>query len=1281
MMTVHVLHAGDGYSYLTRQVAAGDHTVRRGEDLTDYYTAEGNPPGVWVGEGREALGVDGDVSEAQMRALFGEGLHPDAEALIAKNVAAGMSAEDAIQATRLGRKFPSLQGKDDSWNTEISAAYEAFKTENGRLPEVGVEREFIRWTVASDRLRVQHQRDATDAEITGFLARMGKAPRQPVAGYDLVFTPVKSVSVLWALGDKDTSQAVLEAHNAAWKGTLAWLEREAALTRTGAGGVSQENTNGLIATAFEHHDSRTGDPNLHTHVAVSTKVQGLDGKWRSLDGRVLHSLGVNASERYNTLIEKELRDRLGVTFEDEKRGRNKRVVREISGVPRNLRDAFSSRRAAIEDAYADLVKDYVAAHGHTPPKPVQLDLAQKATLATREGKAAPMSLTKQREQWREAAASVVGRGTVDGLVDAVGKTRQLTDDEEQLAAASPAFLAEQVVTTIENDRATWRKSHIDAEALRVARSFANVRRGVDVTTLADEISAIAMQSSLSISAPDLNPVPDAMRRVDGESKFRVHGAERFTSTRILSIEDRLVQAASTPAGFTVTADTLAGTVAHLDATSKHPLNASQVELARRFASGGNRIEVGIGPAGTGKTTAMRAFARAVEADGGRVLALAPTAAASTVLAEEIDVEADTAHKLIWVHTKGTEAQRASPQYKIDAKTVLLIDEAGMASTPLLEGILDLAERHGASIRLLGDPAQLAAVESGGALRLIEKRAGAGYLDTVHRFVREDEAAATLKLRVGDVDSLNFYVDNNRTQGGLRQTMLEEIYGAWSVDRDAGKHSIMVAGTNEEVAALNARARLDLIAAGTVKARGAVLHDGNKAGVGDTIVTRQNERKLRANNGRDFVANGDLWKVMGIKGNELKVKSLRHGGVLTLPADYVESNVELGYAATINRVQGMTVDTSHILVDPQATSREQLYVAATRGREGNRMYTVVDEVLEVDAHAPDHLRTSIIDGLSTVLRREAAELSAHEQIQEALEQASSLSTLLPQYEHARTVVFDPTLLERMEKAARAALPADAADAVVTDTAWTHLAARLAQIEAQGGNPEARLAAVVEEKDLAEDSTVNSLAKVYHYRLGRDLPVTSTSKLPPWVTPLPEGDRKDSEVGLWLVDQAELVRGRIDYLVDQIETQPPAWATQLKPQPTDDAAQAQYRADLEAVVAYRDERGVTVDGSALGPARPDEDSYRAANSALERIRSSEPDPTPASNVDDAKQRILELARQHNAASERAESARPDPRRGADGVDALERLRRIVSADDNPERPDDYKPDATPRRGPRI
>ena len=109
--------------------------------------------------------------------------------------------------------------------------------------------------------------------------------------------------------------------------------REAALTRTGKAGIAQVDTNGLVAAAFDHPDSRTGDPNLHTHVAVSAKVQGLDGAWRALDMRVLHAMAVAASETYNTAVEDELRTRLGVRFVERAAGRGKRPVREIDGIP------------------------------------------------------------------------------------------------------------------------------------------------------------------------------------------------------------------------------------------------------------------------------------------------------------------------------------------------------------------------------------------------------------------------------------------------------------------------------------------------------------------------------------------------------------------------------------------------------------------------------------------------------------------------------------------------------------------------------------------------------------------------------------------------------------------------------------------------------------------------------------------------------------------------------------------------------------------------------------
>ena len=149
VMTVHVLHAGDGYTYLTRQVASGDVARRRGEALTDYYTADGNPPGRWVGSGRAAMDVHGLVSEAQMKALFGEGVHPDAQARIQAAVARGMSVEQAEASVRLGRRFPVIDHTGEVWRERLDAAYEAFHREHGRRPERGPERDLIRWTVAT----------------------------------------------------------------------------------------------------------------------------------------------------------------------------------------------------------------------------------------------------------------------------------------------------------------------------------------------------------------------------------------------------------------------------------------------------------------------------------------------------------------------------------------------------------------------------------------------------------------------------------------------------------------------------------------------------------------------------------------------------------------------------------------------------------------------------------------------------------------------------------------------------------------------------------------------------------------------------------------------------------------------------------------------------------------------------------------------------------------------------------------------------------------------------
>lgn len=296
VMTVHKITAGDGYTYLTRQVAAGDSGPARGRPAAEYYTATGNPPGVWAGHGRAALGVSRQVSEEQTTALFGLGLHPDAEAIMAQyrreHITAGMSDlqlkrvnERAREAASLGRAFPAYKDLGP-FDERVAVRLEAIRRETGREP--------------------------TDVEVKKVKREEERRQRRAVAGFDLVFTPVSSVSRLWGLDPRPwVREAIEQAHHVARDAAVRLLEANAAFMRTGASGQAQIETHGLVAAVFDHADNRLGEPNLHSHVAVSSKVLGVDGKWRALDARGLYRITVAASELYNTVVENELHARLG----------------------------------------------------------------------------------------------------------------------------------------------------------------------------------------------------------------------------------------------------------------------------------------------------------------------------------------------------------------------------------------------------------------------------------------------------------------------------------------------------------------------------------------------------------------------------------------------------------------------------------------------------------------------------------------------------------------------------------------------------------------------------------------------------------------------------------------------------------------------------------------------------------------------------------------------------------------------------------------------------------
>ena len=235
-----------------------------------------------------------------MRALFGCGLHPLAELRQQQLEGPDLTVRDFQNAARLGVPFKIVDGEVSPFRLEVARRFAAMQTSAGLpvgAPLPAADRARVRTEVAREFFLSEHGREPMDArELAGQIAKDSRPRTQTVAGYDLTFSPVKSVSTLWAVAEPAVAAVIEQAHRAAVKDALAFIEKHALFTRTGPQGIRQVNVGGLVAAAFTHRDSRAGDPDLHTHVAVANKVQTLDGRWLSIDGRVLFKANVAASE-------------------------------------------------------------------------------------------------------------------------------------------------------------------------------------------------------------------------------------------------------------------------------------------------------------------------------------------------------------------------------------------------------------------------------------------------------------------------------------------------------------------------------------------------------------------------------------------------------------------------------------------------------------------------------------------------------------------------------------------------------------------------------------------------------------------------------------------------------------------------------------------------------------------------------------------------------------------------------------------------------------------------
>jgi DNA primase catalytic core len=1138
-MSIHKLTAGSGYDYLTRQVAALDATEKGHVPLASYYTERGESPGVWIGAG--LAGIDGlqagdPVTGEQMRALFGVGLHPLAMQRQQQLQGPDLTDRDYQAVTRLGAPFKIYRNDIPPFQVELAKRIAELNAAAGLprdLPVPRSERARVRTEVAREFFAAEHGRPPQDTrELAAAIAKHSRPQTTAVAGYDLTFSPVKSVSALWALAEPVIAARIEKAHRAAVADALSFIEQHALFSRTGANGIRQVNVQGLVAAAFTHRDSRAGDPDLHTHVAVANKVQTLDGRWLSIDGRILFKATVAASETYNTALENHLRDSLGLRFaERPNQDPRKRPIREIVGVNPSLNARWSARRASIEARRAVLAADFQRTHGR-PTTPVEsLQLAQQATLETRKAKHEPRSLAEQRTTWFDQAADVLGGpDAVQLMVEQALNPARSTAHQTDTAWLDSA--ADRVLAAMEEHRSTWQVWHVRAEAQRHIRAAdvptTEASRLVDLL-----VDKVLTGRSVCLARPETMAEPELLQRSDGASVYTVAGADLFTSTRILEAEKRLVATAGRREGPTITA--AAVDTALLETTANGiTLNAGQTGLVREMSTSGARLQLAIAPAGTGKTTAMRALATAWRHGGGTVIGLAPTAAAAAVLRDQIHTGCETLAKLIASLQRGQLPEWAAG---IGPSTLVVIDEAGMADTLSLAAAVSYIVEKSGSVRLIGDDQQLSAIGAGGVLRDIEATHGAVRLAEPLRFTDPAEAAAALALREGQPEAIGFYLDSQRVHVGDVSTITEHVFAAWQGDRSTGLDSIMLAPTRELVAELNLRARTHRLA-DTHPATDAevALADGNHASVGDLIITRSNDRHLRLT-ATDWVKNGDRWTVRAISGNgDLDVQHLRNRHRVRLPAAYVQTSVELGYATTVHGAQGLSVDTMHGLATGEE-SRQQLYTMLTRGRIANHLYLQV--VGDGDPHSiiwPETVRpATATDLLEQILARDDAARSATTFQRDQHDPVARLGDAAQRYVDALHVAAEDLagrgVVAALEKAAEQAVPG-----LTDEPAWPTLRARLLLLAAADIDPIAQLLSVVDTREL--DSAVDRAA-VLGWRLD-DTSYSGFGPLP-WLPGIPQHLQAHQMWGSYLTAQAATVMelaGRIRASANA--DQRPTWA---------------------------------------------------------------------------------------------------------------------------------------------
>jgi exodeoxyribonuclease V alpha subunit len=792
--------------------------------------------------------------------------------------------------------------------------------------------------------------DPKSGEVKG-LIRSGGADRQPLRFVEVVVNNPKSLSIV--ASQNPVVSAAFDAVLDRQANEIARYLSAVAVTRVGPRGAQVEVGGLTVETArVRHLTSREGDPHRHVHLMMNTRVKAPDGSWRGL-----HSAGIRqqiraVNERGTRVLMTDLGLRQALAAQGYTLGADGEVDQARGAVA-----LMSKRTAQVGEDRERIEMAWRLAHPEREPSQrVKNGWDQEAWASSRRAK------SKEREGPEELAARVrveLGEAGFDFTLDA---RRSLRTGRVPVAEVDRDAVAVEAVAVISGQKSAWSRADLTA-AVEVAVVHSGVVAELGaVAELVEDTEARALERCTSV--------------LDAERHTPTVMARYLTSDAVIAADAAINLGFAGLSGGGGERDRDGGALALV-----RGLGAGQIEAVEAVA-GARRLEVVIGPAGSGKTK-MLAVARERLAEQGRdLVVVAPTRKGAMVAAAEVGAEGSSLSALLYRHGfRWDEAGRWSRVLAGDDETtatsrlhqgrregsgsstrpfamplspnsVIVVDEAALMTVDQANALIDLAAESGASLRLVGDPRQLGAVGRGGVMETAGRWAQSTVtLDEVHRFMRagvdeagmpvtetdRDYAALSLALREGtepEVVVERLFARDMVVVHASEAEAVASIAADVAPDLERPGAVAVTVATNTEAELVNAAVRELRVAAGTVNDAVVTLGmEGVRIGPGDHIVTRRNDTERNVSNRQSWVVE-DVFS----DGAVVAADGARR---VHLDPSYVTEAVQLGYACTDYGNEGVTTGRSVTSVG-SATSAGGLYVGATRGRYDNRLHLVAED---------------------------------------------------------------------------------------------------------------------------------------------------------------------------------------------------------------------------------------------------------------------------------------------------------------------------------------------------